>query len=693
MFSIAIYVLHLSSPWAQTDGTVSYNTSSNKLQVYSVSAWQDIGKGSTLGTCSSAGKIDYNTNVYRYCNGTNWISFSAKVTSDSCATGGQMRYATPRLQFCNGSFWVNTVDLIDGYFVLTNGTWNGNLGDLSGAITKCVSDLTTYNWMGKTDATTRSLISSENIKPFLCSQAGCFAAIPSETYAFARANSVSSGGATFIADSTGSGPGDALSWSSSTGFDSTNKYWSGRAQGSATAWSNSPNTNTADDCNAYASGSGTFSGYEGSPANTTAARWYSAGTVVCSGSKRLVCFVHSKDVTPAAYNFADVTNAPGLTATASSIQQITGIAAPVLVTYTAPAGSPEFRTCSNATCTTVVNDWGSTPAMISPNHYLQLRLTSAGGPSTARASTVNVGGVTDSFTVTTDASIDNTPAAFTFTAVTGATVATWYQSNIIQVTGFATADVTISGADSQQGAGGVFRVCADATCTTVLSDWGTSASMANNQYIQARKLSAPGLGTEVIATVTVGTVARPFSVTTTLPSGSPGYFVAIASGGNGNLGGLAGANTTCLTELTNNNWMGKAGATLNSTKVKAFLCAATCNNLVASTTYRFARVGNIDYGGNTLTTNASGAGPGNANRWSTSDHFGTGVSIIWTGRDDGSDTAWATTPVTDTCTNWTTNSSGVVGLRGTANTTTAERWSDNMVSCSGTNSLICFVNP
>lgn len=187
------------------------------------------------------------------------------------------------------------------------------------------------------------------------------------------------------------------------------------------------------------------------------------------------------------------------------------------------------------------------------------------------------------------------------------------------------------------------------------------------------------------------------------PSYTGGYFVLSDSIWGANMGGLSGANGLCLTELTNKDWMGKADASsrglIDSSHVRAFLCGATCNTLIANTTYQFAVANNISIGGAQFTTDGSGAGPGDSNVWSGSTYFGTGGARYWSGRDVGTATLWANTPHGSAsiyrCSEWTSTSMFNGGERGASDKTDAKRWgTDSVESCSsGNNALICYVNP
>ncbi|MBY0315479.1 MAG: hypothetical protein K2Q26_08165 [Bdellovibrionales bacterium] len=192
-----------------------------------------------------------------------------------------------------------------------------------------------------------------------------------------------------------------------------------------------------------------------------------------------------------------------------------------------------------------------------------------------------------------------------------------------------------------------------------------------------------------------------------------GYFVSTYFTYNGNLGGLAGANATCLNELTSYPWKGKADADsrglLNSTKVKAFLCdSSTCNNAVSFTRYTFASVGSTTIGGSTFTTDINGSAPLDSSSWSGSGYFSNSFTY-WSGRDmaSTSTTAWGTTAFSSTCSNWSSNLGTVYSSTGNTSSTNQNRWishkydngygsfyySGSGNACNTSYKLICIVHP
>lgn len=197
--------------------------------------------------------------------------------------------------------------------------------------------------------------------------------------------------------------------------------------------------------------------------------------------------------------------------------------------------------------------------------------------------------------------------------------------------------------------------------------------------------------------------------TPSFTSGS-GAFVLASQKYNGNLGGISGANSKCLTDLTANNWLGKSSLTVDSSTVKAFLCYGSwsnCQNLEPSQLYTFAVSGAPSLGGATFTTDGSGYGPGNQEIWSSRTHFGTGAKEYWggyrigssnslwgssNGAGGGSDYICQSTGAWDTASSAVKGAYGRTGLAGIIDSD-SDRWRAGQRSCDDELYLICMVNP
>jgi hypothetical protein len=104
-----------------------------------------------------------------------------------------------------------------------------------------------------------------------------------------------------------------------------------------------------------------------------------------------------------AFAFTDVTGATTSTQIESNIIQVSGLAAAGTVSITGD-GSPEFRICSAADCSTEITPWGSTNQAINTGDYLQLGLTSSASDSALHSATATINGTSDQWDVTTGVS-------------------------------------------------------------------------------------------------------------------------------------------------------------------------------------------------------------------------------------------------------------------------------------------------
>lgn len=239
-----------------------------------------------LANCTSpAGKetdVIYNGayHTYQFCNGTNWIAMGP---------GGCFAPQSGAYQ--------PTIPSGSGYFVLSAGTYNGNLGGPTGADATCLSDLTTNTgWKGYSTANANGQLVAAKVHAFLCDSQICNNLTPVTTYVFANAGDSSAGGASFTTDSSGIGPNDSADWAAANYFNGTYQYWTNMGTTSNTAWSGiSATTNWVDLCRAT-SGSGDFtatsySAVGGVSSSTNASRWNS-GLDSCASTYHLICFVN-----------------------------------------------------------------------------------------------------------------------------------------------------------------------------------------------------------------------------------------------------------------------------------------------------------------------------------------------------------------------------------------------------------------
>lgn len=219
-------------------------------------------------------------------------------------TAGALRWSPASLthEMCDGTIWKkliatteggapSTPALGTGYFVLSNGTYNGNMGGLPGGDSRCLTDLQNNDWLGKTDAQSRGIITAGNIKAFLCTDVGtCRNLMPSTTYTFAVAGQPSRGGATFATDNAGLGPNNNINWAGTNYFGGDYQYWTSRLTGTEQAWSAQGNGGgTAATCGYYNATSASGRVGTSNATGSTRWQWVSEG---CSTPQRLICIVH-----------------------------------------------------------------------------------------------------------------------------------------------------------------------------------------------------------------------------------------------------------------------------------------------------------------------------------------------------------------------------------------------------------------
>ena len=157
------------------------------------------------------------------------------------------------------------------------------------------------------------------------------------------------------------------------------------------------------------------------------------------------------------------------------------------------------------------------------NDTVTVRQTSANGYSTTTHATLTIGGVSDTFSVTTVAAPDSIPAQFTFTDQANVPTNTVITSNIIVVSGInTTTNISITG--------GTYSINGNAYTNT-----NGTVNVGDNITVQ--QISSVDLSTTTPAILTIGGISDTFSVTTKdKPAskgdgGGGGCFIATAAFG------------------------------------------------------------------------------------------------------------------------------------------------------------------
>ncbi|MEH6575670.1 MAG: hypothetical protein V7731_01205 [Amphritea sp.] len=217
-----------------------------------------VGYDNRACSASLAGNIRYDSSstCTEYCNGTAW----------TCPSGGGGGSSTP------------------GYLVQTATTWDGNLGGLSGADAKCLTELKdTYGWKGKSDAGT---LTEARVKAFLCDGSTCNNAQADTYYITAWANNTANGGLVILTDSNGRGPGLENEWQEDN-FDNLADYWTARGGSNAELWDNTP---AGLHCSNWSSNSIALEGTTGGASRLDFQKW-NDGEVTCDFSMSLLCII------------------------------------------------------------------------------------------------------------------------------------------------------------------------------------------------------------------------------------------------------------------------------------------------------------------------------------------------------------------------------------------------------------------
>jgi hypothetical protein len=206
------------------------------------------------------------------------------------------------------------------------------------------------------------------------------------------------------------------------------------------------------------------------------------------------------DTTPDAFSFASQTDVALSTVTPSNSITVSGIDAAADIAITA---------CSGSACEYAVNGgtWTSAAGTVSSGDTVQVRQTSSANYSTATALTLDIGGVSGAFSITTEAEpvADTTPDAFSFASQTDVALSTVTPSNSITVSGIdAPADIAIT-------------ACSGSSCQYAVNrgTWTAAAgTVADGDTVQVRQTSSSNYNTETELTLDIGGVSAVFTVST-----------------------------------------------------------------------------------------------------------------------------------------------------------------------------------
>jgi len=203
------------------------------------------------------------------------------------------------------------------------------------------------------------------------------------------------------------------------------------------------------------------------------------------------------DTTPATFSFTDVTGQPVSTVTESNIITITGVDAATDVAASITGGEYAVSTDDGAT----FGAYTSAATNVQLDDQIKVRVTTSANNSTGTSAAFTAGGVTDTFTATTEAGVDITPDAFTLGAdVAGAELSVNTDRSFV-----------VAGLDSAQ----TFTATGDGTVSlTDGSGYGSSVSADTGDTVYFRLPASGSYATAATGGLGCNGVTDAMSVTT-----------------------------------------------------------------------------------------------------------------------------------------------------------------------------------
>ena len=204
------------------------------------------------------------------------------------------------------------------------------------------------------------------------------------------------------------------------------------------------------------------------------------------------------DTTPLAFSFTDVSNADQNVLINSNTVTISGINSPASIAITNGAS---YR----------INDeqFGSSANVINNGDTITVRLRSSTNAGTTTSTTLTIGGVSDTFTVTT-VPVDTKINPITFTSQSNVAIASTVVSNTVVISGINTdAPISIVGGEYQIGTG---------------SYTSTAGVISNGANLRVRAVASSMPATTTYTTIQIGSDEFNFGITTEAVDTVPNSF-------------------------------------------------------------------------------------------------------------------------------------------------------------------------
>jgi hypothetical protein len=248
------------------------------------------------------------------------------------------------------------------------------------------------------------------------------------------------------------------------------------------------------------------------------------------------------DTVPTSFSFTDSLANSASSLVSSDIVQITGMQNTAAISITG-SGSPQYRTCSDVTCTSVITNWTSVAGSIGASKYLQLRMTTPASVQPAIFSTVTVGSVSENWYVKTGPA---SPIVLT-SGTSWSVPANWNSANnYVEIIG---AGGNGAGGTATQGGGGGGGGAYAHKLNVTLTPSGSAAysiaagGSAADTYFNGANLAASSVGSKAgtnASGTTNGTGGSGASSVGDVKFSGGNGGSSIASGGGGGGGGSGG---------------------------------------------------------------------------------------------------------------------------------------------------------
>lgn len=194
--------------------------------------------------------------------------------------------------------------------------------------------------------------------------------------------------------------------------------------------------------------------------------------------------LYGNDTQPNAFHFTDQTNVARSSLITSNALSISGINAPTPISITNGKYSINGAAYTSAAGTILSGD------------NVQVQHTSATNFASKTNTLLNIGGITDTFTTTTEA-LDNTPDPFSFTAKTGVEPNTLIESDIITVKGInTTVAIRVSSTGKYRINGGSYT--------------NVQGTVKNGDTVQVVHTSSSKYATNIETTLSIGAISAKF---------------------------------------------------------------------------------------------------------------------------------------------------------------------------------------